>query len=418
MSNVEREYEKKYFLLMKDDFEERLASQSGGAFVALSDVVIKEGGVVYGAVLTENLSVEHSRATTPKERDAMRGSKYTQSYLGDIFQDVKNDLIEGRTVLFSGVSCQVAGLKAYLEGFDSAGRLITVDLLCHGCPSQKVFKSFVNYREKQKGAKVISVNFRNKVKYGWQSHIETVEYEDGTSEDSYIYTKVFHSEAMQKPSCRNCPFHSQDRPSDITIADAWGAIKENPELVDNNGLSLVLCNSEAGYAVLRKVDSCFIKEIELKGAFLEGPISKDYDTPAYSSKLWKTYFKKEFEGAYEYVSRINLSHRTLNKARSYLEMRKKEFKPLKKDDPREKLASQTYINEEKANTKIKLPILYKTKNECMGCGACYNKCKDIKGAIAMKEDAKGFYYPVVDASKCIGCHSCERACPFKKYDKR
>lgn len=403
---------------MKKDFEDRLASQSGGAFASLSDAMLKEGGVVYGCVLTENLEVKHVRATTAQERDAMRGSKYTQSYLGDIFQDVKKDLANGYTVLFSGVSCQVAGLKAYLGALDNTGRLITVDLLCHGCPSQKVFKGFVNYLESKKGVKVASVNFRNKVKYGWQSHIETVKYADGTCEDSYIYTKMFYSESMQKPSCRNCPFHSLNRPSDITIADAWGAIKEKPDLIDNNGLSLVLCNSEVGYDVLKKAESCLIEEIEFKGAFLDGPISKDYDTPAYSSKLWKIYLKKGFEDAYKYVSRINFAHRVINKGRSFVGMKKKDFKSLKKENPREELARQTYVHKEKADPNIKLPFLYEAKNECMGCGACYNKCKDIRKAITMVEDLKGFYYPVVDASKCIGCHSCEKVCPFKKYDKR
>ena len=418
MEETKKQYQKRSFLLMKDDFEERLSSQSGGAFAALSDVVLGEGGVVYGCALTKDLEVRHIRVTTKEEREALKGSKYTQSYLGGIFQDVKKDLKEGRLVLFSGVSCQVAGLKEYIESIGFSSNLLTIDLLCHGCPSQKIFKDFMEYIEKKKSKKIASINFRNKLKYGWQSHIETVTYEDSSCEDSYIYTKIFHLEAMQKPSCQNCPFHSQNRPSDITVADAWGAIKENPEMVDNNGLSLVICNTEKGLKLLSKISGCTTKEIELKGAYLEGPISRDYLTPSYSNKLWRIYLRHGFEKAFRYASRVTFFHAVKNKIRKCIKLPPEDFKPLTKFNAHEGLYSQTYINAGKANESIRLPILYKSKTECMGCGACYNRCKEIKDAISMTEDSKGFFYPVVDASKCIGCHSCEKVCPFKKYDKR
>ena len=49
-----------------------------------------------------------------EELAPMRGSKYVQSDLGGSFSQVKALLEEGTAVLFSGVPCQVDGLKRYL----------------------------------------------------------------------------------------------------------------------------------------------------------------------------------------------------------------------------------------------------------------------------------------------------------------
>lgn len=63
------------------------------------------------------------------------------------------------------------------------------------------------------------------------------------------------------------------------------------------------------------------------------------------------------------------------------------------------------------NVVRKIPILYKRKEECCGCTACYAICR--KEAISMVEDKEGFEYPVIDASKCIRCYRCIMVCPFK-----
>ena len=57
------------------------------------------------------------------------------------------------------------------------------------------------------------------------------------------------------------------------------------------------------------------------------------------------------------------------------------------------------------------PILYERKESCCGCYACYSIC--AKDAIIMQEDQEGFIYPLVDISKCVFCHKCEKVCPIK-----
>ena len=117
------------------------ASRSRGIFTALSDQVLSSGGIVYGCVLTENFEAVHIRADNAEERNRMRGSKYIQSKPGDTFKNVKTDLNAQRNVLFSGTSCQVAGLKKYLgKEYDN---LFCVDIVCHGVPSYKIWKAYL-----------------------------------------------------------------------------------------------------------------------------------------------------------------------------------------------------------------------------------------------------------------------------------
>ncbi len=56
-------------------------------------------------------------------------------------------------------------------------------------------------------------------------------------------------------------------------------------------------------------------------------------------------------------------------------------------------------------------ILFSNKEDCSGCGACYNACP--KKAISMQEDDYGFVYPVIDNSLCIECGLCKTVCGYQ-----
>ena len=58
-----------------------------------------------------------------------------------------------------------------------------------------------------------------------------------------------------------------------------------------------------------------------------------------------------------------------------------------------------------------VPVLYKEKEECCGCTACYAVCLVL--AIVMVADEEGFEYPHIDEDKCIQCYRCLDVCPFK-----
>lgn len=58
-----------------------------------------------------------------------------------------------------------------------------------------------------------------------------------------------------------------------------------------------------------------------------------------------------------------------------------------------------------------IPILFKDKEECCGCSACYAVCP--RKAISMVVDEDGFEYPKIDENKCVRCYLCLKVCPFK-----
>lgn len=96
------------------NMQEVETSRSGAAFIAISDYILEQGGVVYGVGYTDHFRVVHKRATTKDERDEFKGSKYVQSDLGNVFRQVKQDLKDGLIVLFSGTPCQTSGLASYI----------------------------------------------------------------------------------------------------------------------------------------------------------------------------------------------------------------------------------------------------------------------------------------------------------------
>ena len=212
--------EPKVYAVKHKDEDTRAVSRSGGIFTALSDEVLEKHGVVYGCVLNENFDAVHVRADNTEDRNRMRGSKYIQSRLGDTFRNVKADLEEGRIVLFSGTSCQVAGLKAYLQ--KDYENLICVDIVCHGVPSTKVWDAYLSWQKEKNSSKITTVNFRNKKDFGWRAHMETLYFENNKVVSSGVFRTLFYGHNVLRPSCYECPYKSVIHPGDITIADYWG----------------------------------------------------------------------------------------------------------------------------------------------------------------------------------------------------
>lgn len=233
------------------------ASQSGGAFTALSDLILDDGGVVYGAAFDASHNVRHVRVETKEERDALRGSKYVQSDLNGIFRDVKADLKEGRKVMFVGSPCQVAGLKSYIP-VSLVENLLLVDFICHGVPSPAVWKDYVGYMSRK--GRMVKADFRDKSEGGWKVHKESFLYENGKKKVTETYRILFYKNIMLRHSCAVCPYDIVSHKSDITLADFWGVDEVVPAMDDNAGTSMVICNSERGQELLEKASGNLVAE--------------------------------------------------------------------------------------------------------------------------------------------------------------
>ena len=283
----------KVYAVKHKDEATRAASRSGGIFTALSDRVLSDGGVVYGCILTDDFSAIHIRAENTEERNRMRESKYIQSKLGNTFKNVKLDLDTGKRVLFSGTSCQVAGLKRYLG--KEYNNLFCVDIVCHGVPSKKVWNAYLRWQEEKKHSKVVKVDFRNKRDFGWHDHVETLYFENGKSSNSYVIRNLFYGHTVLRPSCYECQYKSVMHPGDITIADYWGIEIAAPEFDDNKGVSLVLVNNEAGENVLdMEKDKLIWKQTKIEDS-LQPPLKAPFPKPENREQFWYDFENKPFE---------------------------------------------------------------------------------------------------------------------------
>lgn len=248
--------EKKAYALKHKEEAARKMSTSGGAFIALSDAVFRQGGVVYGVIYDENWKAVHSRATSRRERDPMCGSKYVQSDCGDTFGQAAEDLKAGKLVLYTGTSCQIDGLQHYLKLKNiPTDTLVTVGLICHGTPSPLMWQEHLQNIRARRHKEIANYANRSKVR-GWHGHNEHITYKDGSQE---YYSKLtqnhkdlFSGHLIIRPSCPICPYTPSPCSADITIADFWGCEDLVPGIDDNRGVSMVLVNSKKGDALLEK----------------------------------------------------------------------------------------------------------------------------------------------------------------------
>lgn len=234
-------------------------SSSGGVFTLLASYILTAGGTVYGAAYNSSMYVNHIRVTSIKELSTLRGSKYTQSDIEDTYKLTREDLKKGIPVLFTGTPCQIHGLKLFLR--KEYTNLFTIDLVCHGVPSHKLFQKIINAIENTYKKNITSYNFRDKNIAGWScsSSLYIIR-----KSNKYVYLKydknmnayfkAFIGGDFMRYSCYKCNYANTNRTGDITLADCWGIRKINPNFPNiNNGVSLILINNSKGQEFWEKV---------------------------------------------------------------------------------------------------------------------------------------------------------------------
>ena len=275
-----------------------------------------------GCVLTDDFHAVHVRTDSRDGRNQMRGSKYIQSKMGDTYKKVQEDLNAKREVLFSGTSCQVAGLKHFLgKDYDN---LICIDIVCHGVPSPVVWDKYLRWQEHKNHGKVVKVDFRNKKDFGWKDHVETIWFDNGKNVSSPIFKNLFYGHMVLRPSCYECPYKSIMHPGDITIADYWGIEKAAPEFDDNKGVSLVLVNNEKADSIFENV------KIELKWKStriedsMQPPLKAPFPKPEGREQFWNDVNDKSFS----YIARAYGDNGTANYIKKVLRRAKRKIQHL------------------------------------------------------------------------------------------
>ena len=229
------------------DASVRQKSSSGGAFTALAEYILENGGVVFGAAFNDELEVVHVSIDKKEDLWKLRGSKYVQSKIDESYIRTQKLLKQGTLVLFTGTPCQIVGLKNYLT--KDYPNLYTQDIVCHGVPSPLVLKTYINNLEKKYKSSISSFNFRDKTT-GWKSYSVSIKFSNGEIHTekfkSNSYMTAFLDNLALRRSCYECSAKGIQRAADITLADFWGVETIYPGSDDDSGTSLVIVHSKKG----------------------------------------------------------------------------------------------------------------------------------------------------------------------------
>lgn len=282
-------------------------SQSGGLSAALMRKALGEGYVVYGAALDADFVVRHRRAETLEELEPLRLSKYAQSSMLGIPEEVLQDLKAGRKVLFTGTPCQCAGMGSLCAPYRE--RLLLADIVCHGVPAPAVWKGYLDWSAAKNGSPLREALFRDPSE-GWHRHRERLTFQNGQTVVRDTYTFLFYRHLMLRPSCSACPFASLHRPSHITMADCWGVEKVLPGFADDNrGCSLLLANTPEGEAFAADFpDACERRTVDVQAV-----MQRNLQTPSrpnrYAKSFENDYLRKGFAFVNRRYGRQSLNYR-------------------------------------------------------------------------------------------------------------
>lgn len=273
------------------DAELRKSSSSGGIFGTIAENVILENGIVFAVAMDDSCSkAEFYKVQTKEGLSSLRGAKYVQAYPLNVFVEIKEILGEGKKVLFAGTPCQVNGLMLFLHNKKYAN-LLTIDFICHGCPSPKLWKKYIDYLKKNNNSKISYFNFRAK-EYGWRDYglyygdSKGDMYFSKKSEDPYM--QLFLQNISLRPSCYKCAAKTF-RLSDLTIGDFWGVENIAPEYDDDKGISAIIIRSDKGQKAFEAVSNNIIS---FKCKYDD--IAK-YNYPEYKSVPLSKYRQKFFK---------------------------------------------------------------------------------------------------------------------------
>ena len=278
-------------------------STSGGVYMLMARHIINDGGVVYGAKDFNGI-VKICRATNVSEALDFCGSKYVHCDMNNAYIGVLDDLKNNKSVLFCGTSCQINALQQFLKiKHCDTKNLITLDFICHGTPSPKMYSDFIKYVEKIRRKKIKKYHFRSK-SIPWRTGVcasaaSFIEYEDEKHERGLLplcYMELFFKNIALKNACFDCPFVGDSKPSDFTMGDFWGIENENPDFYSKLGVSLLCVNTEKAQMFFDAIkDDAYIFESTKESAFRRQPnIFSSTKKPGNIEEFWNDYYAQDF----------------------------------------------------------------------------------------------------------------------------
>lgn len=278
----------------REDAQRQKGSSSGGVAAALYEMAIDKGWYIVGTCQNENLVPYLKVTNSPEDIEKFKGSKYVQANPQMVYKEVRDLILEGKTVLFIGTPCQCQAAKSIVDDPD---KLYTVELICHGVPSQKVLKDYLSWIESQKNRKVTELSYRTP--YGEELTLKSGGrriWKRKRPDDFYL--TGFNDGLILNDACYQCKYAKPERSNDLTIGDFWGIGKQEPFTGPGRKVSVIAVNTVKGRELLKGCDTLVCHKREYKEAVdgnsqLQAPKKKH---PQYE-EFWSNYRQAGIEAA-------------------------------------------------------------------------------------------------------------------------
>ncbi len=226
-----------------------LKSSSGGVVHELCSYVLNNGGAICSAVYDySSHTLSHRLITDLAEIDRIKGSKYIQSSLNDVYGEMAEFLQSNPSspFLFIGTPCQCDGVKNYLSKKNySFDNIFFVDIICHGVGSNQIWSEYIQDLENSIGSKINYVTFKDK-RRGWLLPSPIAKDENGNEHSIQNFLTLYNKHIIMRKACYNCHYAQLNRIGDITVGDYWKVRENNPDFYNENGVSTIFVNSHNG----------------------------------------------------------------------------------------------------------------------------------------------------------------------------
>lgn len=258
---------KKVYAAVTKNNELYLNSSSGGVATLIMQIMIDKDFVIFAAKYDDDLSIVFDHINTKEDINYFMKSKYAFSDTKNTYSKIKEFLNRGEKILFIGLPCQIAGLKLYLKV--EFKNLYTVDLLCHGAPSNYLFKNHIKYLEEKYSKNITSYEFREKSTDNYGNYFFTIKFSDNTKKIGPAildpYYKNFIDGNIMRYCCYRCEYSTDKRIGDLSLGDFW-YIKNYSNCFDKyDAISSVLVNTVNGDYLWNNIsEKLFYKEYPME----------------------------------------------------------------------------------------------------------------------------------------------------------
>ena len=222
----------------------------------LAKEILKKDGVVCGAFYTDEYGTYQQVITAREKLRTLIFPLYVESKVELTYFETKRLLEEGKIVLYIGLPCQIEGLLYYLR--KKYKNLITIDILCQGITSDKLFKKFLE--DNYKDLEIRKNSYEDKRLQG-KGIVTSYELSNGHVERLNLHNNVwlaaYFENVINRSCCYECKYRAISRIGDISI----GELKENK---DSRSKKIIFVNSKQGKELLNYIkSSCKLEEITL-----------------------------------------------------------------------------------------------------------------------------------------------------------